>query len=87
MAVELGGKRGSSTAAGLIDSAGYFGAVISGWGIAKIATDRGWGTAFGFLAGVSVLTGVAGLIYWFCHENQLDRLQHEQTDDHPRDSE
>jgi len=83
MAVELGGKRGSSTAAGLIDSAGYFGAVISGWGIAKIATDRGWSAAFAFLAGVSVLTGVAGLIYWFCHENQLNQLRHEQTDKEP----
>ena len=86
MAVELGGKRGSSTAAGLIDSAGYFGAVISGWGIAKIATDRGWSTAFAFLAGVSVLTGVAGLIYWFCHENQLNQLGHGQTDKEPRHS-
>jgi OPA family glycerol-3-phosphate transporter-like MFS transporter len=64
MALDLGGKSGSSTAAGLIDSAGYFGAVVSGWGIGKIAETRGWGAAFLFLAGVALITMLAAIAYW-----------------------
>ena len=42
MALDLGGKRGSSTASGLIDGAGYLGAIASGYGVARIADEYGW---------------------------------------------
>jgi len=64
MAIDLGGKKGSSTAAGLIDSAGYFGAVISGMGIGFIAEEYGWRPAFGFLAGIAAVTAVVAIAYW-----------------------
>jgi len=63
MAVDLGGRRGSATEAGLIDTAGYLGAVLSGWGIGSIAERAGWAIAFRTLAGVACGALVATLIY------------------------
>lgn len=68
MALDLGGKRGSSTTAGLVDSAGYIGAIISGKYIGKLAGDYGWASAFRFLALVSALTMIAAVAYWLVHE-------------------
>src|SRR5262249_6147955 len=46
MAMDLGGKRGSATAAGLIDTAGYAGGVLSGYFVGALAQAGGWGRAF-----------------------------------------
>jgi OPA family glycerol-3-phosphate transporter-like MFS transporter len=73
MALDLGGKRGSSTAAGLIDSAGYLGAVLSGWGIGALAQRAGWPTAFGALAAVAGLTTLTAVLYWLLHESSFGR--------------
>jgi OPA family glycerol-3-phosphate transporter-like MFS transporter len=74
IALDLGGKRGSATAAGLIDSAGYLGAtVISGYGVGRIAETRGWPTAFRVLALVAGLTLVAAALYWLRQEISLGR--------------
>jgi OPA family glycerol-3-phosphate transporter-like MFS transporter len=63
MALDLGGKRGSATAAGLIDSAGYLGGVLSGYGIGALAQRYGWNTAFVSLAATAGLTAVVGTVY------------------------
>ncbi len=68
MALDLGGKRGSSTAAGLIDGAGYLGAIFSGYGIAVMAKEYGWSGAFLFLAAVAGLTALATTLYWLQQE-------------------
>lgn len=68
IALDLGGKYGSSTAAGMVDSAGYFGGVISGYGIGRLAERGGWGTALGALAGVAALTCGAAVAYWLHHQ-------------------
>lgn len=65
IALDLGGKKGSSTAAGLVDSVGYFGAIVSGWGIGAISQERGWDSAFRFLAGVMVVTVLAAGAFWW----------------------
>lgn len=65
IALDLGGKRASSAAAGMIDGVGYLGGIISGYTIANIAKTSGWGGAFGLLAGVSVLIAAAAVVYWF----------------------
>jgi OPA family glycerol-3-phosphate transporter-like MFS transporter len=70
MALDFGGKRGTSTAAGLIDSAGYFGAVLSGWGIGRIAERSGWGTALIFLVIVATLSLAVAVTYWI-HQERL----------------
>jgi len=64
IAVELGGRRGSATAAGLIDSAGYLGAVASGVLIGTLAQQRGWPAAFRLLSGVTALSAVACAGCW-----------------------
>jgi OPA family glycerol-3-phosphate transporter-like MFS transporter len=56
MALDLGGRRGSSTAAGLIGGMGYLGAMLSGYGVGVLVQRGGWGAAFAALAGVSGLS-------------------------------
>jgi OPA family glycerol-3-phosphate transporter-like MFS transporter len=63
MALDLGGKRGSATASGLIDGAGYVGATASGWGVAKIAHRYDWQGVFLSLGGVSCLTLIIAVAY------------------------
>ena len=64
IALDLGGKQGSSTAAGLLDSVGYFGAILSGYGIGAIAQRLGWNAVFISLAVVALITLVAAVFYW-----------------------
>jgi OPA family glycerol-3-phosphate transporter-like MFS transporter len=73
IALDLGGKRGSATAAGLIDSAGYLGAVFSGYGVGRVADTRGWAAAFGLLAVAAGLTLLAAALYWVRQEFGRDR--------------
>jgi OPA family glycerol-3-phosphate transporter-like MFS transporter len=73
MALDLGGKRASSTVAGLSDSAGYLGAILSGQAVGVIAERYGWSTAFGALSGVCALTAVSAIIYWIIHERMMNR--------------
>lgn len=71
IAMDLGGKRGSSTASGLIDGAGYLGGTFSGYFIGVLAEKQGWGVAFGALAVCSALTAVAAFIYWGQEQRRL----------------
>ena len=64
ISLDLGGKQGSSTAAGLIDSAGYFGGILSGYGIGALAQRLGWYAVFIGLAVVALITLVAAVFYW-----------------------
>ena len=63
LAVKLGGQRGGSTAAGIIDTAGYLGATLAGSGIGRIAQHYGWSTAFAVLAGVAGVTMLVAGVY------------------------
>jgi OPA family glycerol-3-phosphate transporter-like MFS transporter len=73
MSLDFGGKRGSSTAAGLADTAGYLGAVVSGYGVAVLAGESGWGVAFSALAAVSTVTLSAAGLYWYLHDVRRPR--------------
>ena len=53
IALDFGGKRGSATAAGLIDGIGYLGGILAGESMARISSAYGWTTAFLVLAGIS----------------------------------
>jgi OPA family glycerol-3-phosphate transporter-like MFS transporter len=64
IAVKFGGQRASATAAGIIDTAGYLGAVMSGSGIGWIAQKYGWSAAFGALAAVAGLTFCVSMLFW-----------------------
>jgi sugar phosphate permease len=65
VAIDRGARRGSATAAGLIGSAGYIGAVLSGWGIGALTQTAGWTVAFRTLAGVAAGALLATLVYWW----------------------
>ncbi len=60
MSLDFGGKRGSATAAGIIDGVGYMGAWLSGYNFARLTVSYGWRNAFLALAVVALITaGVA----------------------------
>jgi len=63
VALDFGGRRGSATAAGLIDSAGYLGAVLSGYAVGRIVEGSGWPAAFRALAVVAGMTLIAAVVY------------------------
>ncbi len=71
----LGGKQGSSTAAGLLDSVGYFGAILSGYGIGAIAQHLGWNAVFISLAVVALITLVAAVFYWRYQEGAREATE------------
>jgi OPA family glycerol-3-phosphate transporter-like MFS transporter len=65
VSLDLGGKQGSATASGIVDFAGYLGAVLAGWGVARISLAYGWTGAFLLLAAVAWVSGaVAAVYYW-----------------------
>ena len=68
ISLDLGGKQGSSTAAGMVDSAGYIGSILSGWGVGAVAQRFGWNAVFILLAIVAFLTALAAVLYWRKHE-------------------
>lgn len=72
MAIDLGGKRGCSTVAGLVDSAGYLGAILSGHTVGMIAQYYGWKMAFGGLAGICCTAIIAGFMYWRIQERDMN---------------
>jgi MFS transporter, OPA family, glycerol-3-phosphate transporter len=64
IALDVGGRRGSATAAGLIDTAGYAGAVLSGYGVSQLVEWYGWVSVFQGLAVVIGGATIAAFIYW-----------------------
>jgi OPA family glycerol-3-phosphate transporter-like MFS transporter len=65
MSLDFGGKQGSATASGLIDTAGYLGAVLAGSMIAGVSVRWGWTGAFTLLAAVALLSAGAAAAYLF----------------------
>jgi OPA family glycerol-3-phosphate transporter-like MFS transporter len=72
MALDLGGKRGAATIAGLSDSAGYAGGMVSGVGVGALAEHYSWAVAFLALAGVVFLTLCVAVVYWLRQERFED---------------
>ena len=68
MALDFGGKRGASTAAGLSDSAGYMGAILSGWFVGWTAETFGWAAVFGLLAVAAIASLFVAMVYWIRQE-------------------
>lgn len=73
ISLDFGGKRGSSTAAGLADTAGYLGGIVSGYGVGAIADERGWSAAFEALAVVAAGALIAAVLYWYLHDVRRPR--------------
>jgi OPA family glycerol-3-phosphate transporter-like MFS transporter len=66
IALDLGGKRGSAIASGLIDGLGYIvGGTLAGKMMAEISTKHGWQGAFTVLAGVAWLSSLVAGVFLF----------------------
>jgi len=61
MSLDFGGKRGSATAAGIIDGVGYMAGWLSGDTVARITVHYGWRNAFLVLAAAALLSALVAL--------------------------
>ena len=64
IALDLGGRCGTATAVGLIDTAGYAGAILSGYAVGTIAQHVGWDFVFRSLAVVAAVATIAAALSW-----------------------
>jgi sugar phosphate permease len=55
IALDIGGKHASATAAGMIDGAGYLGATAAPYVLGRLADRAGWSTAFDVVAAAALL--------------------------------
>jgi OPA family glycerol-3-phosphate transporter-like MFS transporter len=62
MSLDFGGKRGSATAAGIIDGFGYLAGYLSGDTVARITVTFGWSGAFRALAAIAILTACIAML-------------------------
>ncbi len=63
IAMDMGGRKGSATAAGLIDTAGYIGGTLSGFAVGHLAQTGGWTSVFSLMAALAVAVGVIATGY------------------------
>jgi OPA family glycerol-3-phosphate transporter-like MFS transporter len=63
MAARLGGPRAGATAAGLIDTAGYLGALACGSVVGRVVAARGWGAAFAGMTAVAAVTLAVAMVF------------------------
>jgi OPA family glycerol-3-phosphate transporter-like MFS transporter len=73
MSLDFGGRRGSATAAGIIDGFGYLAGWLSGDTVARIEVAFGWSRAFLCLAGVSLFTALVAIVLTVQQRNRLLR--------------
>ncbi|MBS2017566.1 MAG: MFS transporter [Deltaproteobacteria bacterium] len=62
--LDVAGKRGASTAVGIIDGVGYLGASLSAAVLGSVSKRAGWSRAFDVLAAVIALAIVVALVWW-----------------------
>ncbi|MDR3774434.1 MAG: MFS transporter [Terracidiphilus sp.] len=62
ISLDFGGKRGSASAAGIIDGVGYLAGYLSGDTVARITVAFGWKNAFLCLAGVGLFSAAVALV-------------------------
>lgn len=62
MSLDFGGKRGSATAAGIIDGVGYLAGWLSGDTVARVTVAFGWKNAFLLLALAAFLTSLVAVV-------------------------
>ncbi len=65
VALDVSGKRGGATAAGIIDGAGYLGASASGIVIGLVVDARGWSSAFDILGAAALASTVVTAAWSF----------------------
>jgi OPA family glycerol-3-phosphate transporter-like MFS transporter len=76
ISLDLGGKKGSATASGLIDGVGYLGGTLAGVGMARVSNLFGWHGAFRLLAGVAWASAFVALLF-LLEQRRLGRVEAE----------
>jgi OPA family glycerol-3-phosphate transporter-like MFS transporter len=71
ISLDLGGKRGSATACGIIDGVGYLGGMAAGDTVARIKLAHGWSGTFLALAGVAALTSAVAIVFFFMQRTRV----------------
>lgn len=74
MSLDFGGKRGSATAAGIVDGVGYLAGYLSGGTVARITVAFGWKSAFFALAVTAFVTALVALVL-AVHQGSRQSLQ------------
>ncbi len=75
ISLDLGGKRGSATACGIIDGVGYLGGMAAGDTVARVTRDYGWSGTFQALAGVAALTSAVAVVFFVMQRARVRPLE------------
>lgn len=70
-AMDFGGKQGSAVSSGLIDTAGYLGAVLAGGPLSRLSVAYGWPSAFGALGVVTAVSAATAALLWSRQRYQM----------------
>ena len=63
--LDVAGKRGAATTAGIVDGVGYVGASLAASLLGSVAKRLGWGTVFDVIAGVALVALVLAGGWWW----------------------
>ena len=63
--LDVAGKRGASTTAGIVDGAGYVGASLAAGVLGSVSKRHGWSAAFDVIAGVTAVALLLAGTWWF----------------------
>jgi sugar phosphate permease len=63
VALDVAGKRGTATATGMIDGAGYLAGTASGYVLGTIADHAGWSAVFDLITGAAALAAVVSGVW------------------------
>jgi sugar phosphate permease len=62
--LDVAGKRGASTTAGIVDGVGYVGASLAAIVLGSVSKRHGWSAAFDVIAGVTGVALVLAGLWW-----------------------
>jgi sugar phosphate permease len=62
--LDVAGKRGASTTAGIVDGVGYVGASFAAFVLGSVSKRHGWSAAFDVIAGVTLLALLVAARWW-----------------------
>lgn len=62
--IDVAGKRGASTTAGIVDGVGYVGASLAAFVLGSVSKRHGWSAAFDVIAGVTLMALILAGIWW-----------------------
>ncbi|MDB4936132.1 MAG: hypothetical protein JWP87_3104 [Labilithrix sp.] len=62
--LDVAGKRGAATTAGIVDGVGYVGASLAAFVLGSVSKRHGWSAAFDIIAGVTLLALLLAGAWW-----------------------